>query len=80
MIAIWWSRTLSKAPRSPTKKRAGCVTGAEDVALYAGVMGAAGFVDISIVDKGEPAVELAGHPLESGPARLFSARVTAVKG
>ena len=59
---------------------AGCVTGAEDVALYAGVMRAAGFVDISIVDKGEPAVELAGHPLESGPARLFSARVTAVKG
>ncbi len=58
---------------------AGCVTGAEDVALYAGVMRAAGFVDISIVDKGEPAVELAGHPLESGPARLFSARVTAVK-
>ena len=37
---------------------AGCVTGAEDVALYAGVMRAAGFVDISIVDKGEPAVEL----------------------
>ena len=59
---------------------AGCVTGAEDVALYAGVMLAAGFVDISIVDKGEPNVELVDHPLESGPARLFSARVTAVKG
>lgn len=58
----------------------GCVTGAEDVALYAGVMRAAGFRDISIVDKGEPTVELAGHPLESGPTRLFSARVTAVKG
>ncbi|HRO92256.1 MAG TPA: hypothetical protein PLC06_17275 [Promineifilum sp.] len=42
-------------------------------------MRAAGFTDISIVDKGEPAVELAGHPLGSGPARLFSARVTAVK-
>ena len=59
---------------------AGCVTGAEDVALYAGVMRAAGFRDISIVDKGEPTVELAGHPLENGPTRLFSARVTAVKG
>ncbi len=58
----------------------GCVTGAEDVALYAGVMRAAGFRDISIVDKGEPTVELAGYPLESGSARLFSARVTAVKG
>jgi len=59
---------------------AGCVTGAEDVALYAGVMRASGFVDISIVDKSEPDVELADHPLESGPARLFSARVTGVKG
>jgi len=59
---------------------AGCVTGAEDVALYAGVMRAAGFVDISIVDKSEPDVELADHPPASGPARLFSARVTGVKG
>jgi ubiquinone/menaquinone biosynthesis C-methylase UbiE len=58
---------------------AGCVTGAEDVSLYVAAMRAAGFVDISIVDKAEPAGELADHPLESGPARLFSARVTAVK-
>jgi arsenite methyltransferase len=58
---------------------AGCITGADDVARYASYMRAAGFVDISIVDKGEPAVELAELPLESGPARLFSARVTAVK-
>jgi len=58
---------------------AGCITGADDVARYASYMRAAGFVDISIVDKGEPAVELADLPLESGPARLFSARVTAVK-
>jgi hypothetical protein len=42
-------------------------------------MRAAGFVDISIVDKAEPTLELANLPLESGPARLFSARVTAVK-
>jgi len=59
---------------------AGCVTGAEDVALYAGAMRAAGFADISIVDKAQPDVELAEQPLESGPAQLFSARVTAVKG
>ena len=58
---------------------AGCITGAEDVAAYAGAMRAAGFVDVSIVDKAEPGIELAGLPAESGPARLFSARVTAVK-
>lgn len=58
---------------------AGCITGAEDVARYAAAMRAAGFVDISIVDKARPEVELAEMPLESGPAHLFSARVTAVK-
>lgn len=58
---------------------AGCITGAEDVARYAEAMRAAGFVDISIVDKAQPDVELAELPLESGAAQLFSARVTAVK-
>ena len=58
---------------------AGCVTGAEDVAVYVAAMRAAGFVDISVVDKADPAVELAGQAQESGPAKLFSARVTAVK-
>jgi hypothetical protein len=58
---------------------AGCVTGAEDVAVYAGAMRAAGLAEISIVDKAEPEIELAGLSPESGPARLFSARVTAVK-
>ena len=58
---------------------ADCITGAEDVALYAAAMRAAGFADISIVDKTEPEVELALLPAESGPAQLFSARVTAVK-
>ncbi len=58
---------------------AGCVTGAEDVALYAAAMRDAGFTDISIVDKARPEEELAGLPRESGPARLFSARVTARK-
>jgi SAM-dependent methyltransferase len=58
---------------------ADCVTGAEDVGLYVSAMRNAGFTDISIVDKAEPGVELADLPAESGPARLFSARVTAVK-
>ncbi len=58
---------------------ADCITGAEDVALYAAAMRSAGFADISIVDKTEPAVELAALPAESGPAQLFSARVMAVK-
>lgn len=58
---------------------ADCITGAEDVALYAAAMRSAGFADISIVDKTEPAVELAALPAESGPAQLFSARVTAEK-
>ena len=58
---------------------AGCITGAEDVAAYAGWLRAAGFADISIVDKAEPGVELADLPAESGAAHLFSARVTAVK-
>jgi SAM-dependent methyltransferase len=58
---------------------ADCVTGAEDVAVYAAAMRAAGFTNISIVDKAEPGVELADLTPESGPARLFSARVTATK-
>lgn len=58
---------------------AGCVSGAEDVAVYAAAMRVAGFVEVSIVDKAEPALELADLPAESGPAHLFSARVTAVK-
>ena len=70
---------FSPQERADMSAWAGCVTGAEDVATYAGAMRAAGFADISIVDKSEPDVELAGHPAESGPARLFSARVTAVK-
>jgi SAM-dependent methyltransferase len=58
---------------------ADCVTGAEDVGRYVAAMRDAGFTDISVVDKAEPGVELAGLPAESGPAQLFSARVTAVK-
>jgi len=58
---------------------AGCISGAEDVANTVAAMRAAGFVEVSVVDKAEPEVELAGLLPESGPARLFSARVTGVK-
>lgn len=58
---------------------AGCITGAEDVADYVAAMQAAGFTKISVRDKAAPEFELAGRPADTGPARLFSARITAVK-
>jgi arsenite methyltransferase len=70
---------FAPAERADLSAWAGCVTGAEDVSIYVAAMRAAGFGEISIVDKTEPTVELAGIGAESGPARLFSARVTAVK-
>lgn len=70
---------FSPEDRANLSAWADCVTGAVDVSVYAAAMRAAGFVDISIVDKGEPETELAALPAESGPAQLFSARVTAVK-
>ncbi len=70
---------FSPEERADVSSWAGCVSGAEDVADYAAAMRAAGFVEVSVVDKAEPGVELAGLSPESGPARLFSARVTAVK-
>lgn len=56
-----------------------CITGAEDVTDYVSAIRAAGFVDISVRDKGNPAVELADSLSLGGSAKLFSARVTAVK-
>ena len=70
---------FSPAERADVSAWAGCVSGAEDVADYVAAIRDAGFTDISVVDKAEPEVELAGLLPESGPARLFSARVTAVK-
>ncbi len=58
---------------------AGCITGAEDVADYVAAMKTAGFSQISVRDKAESDVELAGMLPDIGPARLFSARITAVK-
>jgi hypothetical protein len=50
-----------------------------DVAVYAAALRDAGFRDVSIVDKAVPVVELANLPADSGPAQLFSARITAMK-
>lgn len=58
---------------------AGCITGAEDVADYVAAMRAAGLTQISVRDKGAPAIELADMISLDGAARLFSARITAVK-
>lgn len=70
---------FSPEERANLSAWAGCVTGAEDVADYVAAMRAAGFKDISVRDKAEPEIELAAVERETGPARLFSARVTAVK-
>lgn len=65
--------------RADMSRWAGCITGAEDVADYAAWMQAAGFTEISIRDKANPDVELAVMPRAEGAARIFSARITAVK-
>ena len=57
----------------------GCITGAEDVGDLAAALKNAGFVNISIRDKIDPTVELAGSTPSPGPARPFSARITAEK-
>lgn len=65
--------------RADMSRWAGCITGAEDVADYAAWMQSAGFTEISIRDKANPDVELAAMPRAEGTARIFSARITAVK-
>jgi hypothetical protein len=58
---------------------AGCISGAEDVADYVVAMRAAGLVDISVENKEDIGTELVNVPANEGPARIFSARITAVK-
>lgn len=70
---------FTAAERADMSRWAGCITGAEDVADYVSWMTAAGFTDISIREKANPETELAGAAKDSGPARIFSARITAVK-
>jgi SAM-dependent methyltransferase len=58
---------------------AGCITGAEDVSDVAAALKKAGFVNISITDKANQERELADEARSDGPARPFSARLTAEK-
>jgi arsenite methyltransferase len=58
---------------------ADCITGAEDVGDLVATLKNAGFANISIRDKANPTVELALIAPSDGPARPFSARITAEK-
>jgi SAM-dependent methyltransferase len=71
--------SFTPAERADMSRWAGCITGAEDVADYTTWMEEAGFSQISIRDKAHPEVELAHMPRGEGAARIFSARITAVK-
>ncbi len=62
--------------RAQTDKWAECVTGAIDVDEYTGMMRAAGFVDIRVVDKAR-ADEVVN--VQAGMPRIYSARITARK-
>lgn len=71
---------FSAEARADLAAWSGCITGAEDVSVYVEAMRQAGFRQISLRDKQAPEVELAGTiSLDQAP-RLFSARITAVKG
>ncbi len=62
--------------RANAAQWAECVTGAIDADLYTGLMAAAGFTDITVVDKSnaEGIIEI-----QPGMPRIFSARITAKK-
>lgn len=62
--------------RTDAARWAECVTGAIDGAAYTGMMRAAGFVDIQVVDKTDADAIVAR---QEGMPRLFSARITARK-
>lgn len=66
---------FTEAMRADVSKWAECVSGAIDAAEYTGLMRAAGFVDVQIVDK----VEADPGDRQSGTPRIFSARITARK-
>lgn len=62
--------------RADSARWAECVTGAIDVDVYTGMMRAAGFVDIQVVDKAN-AEDIV--PRQPGMPRLYSARISACK-
>lgn len=71
---------FTAAERANLPAWAACISGAEDARDYIAAIRAAGFSDISLRDKFNPEVELAEMAGQyDGPARLFSAVVTAVK-
>ena len=70
---------FSAQERADMDAWAECITGAEDVTDYVAAIRAAGFIDISVRDKYNPDLELADALSIGGSAKLFSARVTAVK-
>ncbi len=67
---------FSSELRAQMDKWADCVTGAIDVTDYVGMMQAAGFTDIQVVDKTD-ASEIVS--VQAGMPRVFSARITARK-
>ncbi len=62
--------------RADMSKWAECVTGAIDTEIYTGMMRAAGFTQIAIVDK--TVAEKIVAP-QAGMPRIYSARITAIK-
>lgn len=62
--------------RADSAQWAECVTGAIDVSEYTGMIKAAGFTDIQVVDKSDAEGIVERQP---GMPRIFSARVTARK-
>jgi ubiquinone/menaquinone biosynthesis C-methylase UbiE len=70
---------FSAEERSDMDAWASCVSGAEAIAVYVAALKTAGFSNISIRDKADPDIELADTAASNGPARPFSARITAEK-
>lgn len=68
---------FSEALRADLARWAECVTGAIDVEAYTAQMAAAGFVEIAVTDK-RAADEIV--TVQPGMPRVYSARITAVKG
>ncbi|MCU0515053.1 MAG: arsenite methyltransferase [Anaerolineae bacterium] len=67
---------FTPALRADLAKWAECVTGALDVQAYVGLIRAAGFEQITVVDKVDAETIV---PRQPGMPRVFSARVTAFK-
>ncbi len=71
---------LTAEERADLVSWSGCIAGAEEVDFYVRQLARAGFTHISIRDRDQPDIELAGAlHLPMAKARVFSARITAVK-